>query len=38
VLGTGTPYWPELDAPLRLRPLERHTFTSGVELRSYAPS
>jgi len=38
VLGAGTPFWPELDAPLRLRPLETHTFGSGVEFRSYAPS
>jgi len=38
VLGAGTPFWPELDAPLRLRPVDQHTFTSGVELRSYAPS
>ncbi len=38
VLGEGTPFWPELDAPLRLRPVERHAFTSGVELRSYVPA
>jgi dihydrofolate reductase len=38
VLGAGTPFWPELDAPLRLRLVDRHTFTSGVELRSYVPS
>jgi dihydrofolate reductase len=34
-LGAGTPYWPELDAPQRLRQIDRHEFTSGVELRSY---
>ena len=38
VLGTGTPYWPELDAPLKLKPLEKHTFTSGAEYRSYVPA
>ena len=38
VLGAGTPFWPKLDAPLRLRPIEEHTFTSGVELRSYVPA
>ena len=38
VLGAGTPFWPELDAPLRLRLVDQHTFTSGAELRSYAPS
>ena len=38
VLGAGTPFWPVLGAPLRLRPLETHTFGSGVEFRSYAPS
>jgi dihydrofolate reductase len=38
VLGAGTPFWPELDAPLALRLVERHAFASGVELRSYVPS
>ena len=37
-LGAGTPFWPKLDAPLRLRLVEAHTFSSGVELRSYVPS
>ena len=37
VLGAGTPFWPELDAPLRLRLVERHEFSSGAELRSYVP-
>jgi dihydrofolate reductase len=35
VLGAGTPFWPELDAPLRLRLVETQTFASGAELRSY---
>jgi dihydrofolate reductase len=38
VLGAGTPFWPELDAPLRVRLVESRTFESGVELRSYVPS
>ena len=38
VLGSGTPFWPKLDAPLRLRPVETRRFESGVELRSYVPS
>jgi dihydrofolate reductase len=38
VLGAGTPFWPEVDAPLRLRLVDQHTFTSGAELRSYVPS
>jgi dihydrofolate reductase len=38
VLGTGTPFWPALNAPLRLRLLETRTFASGAELRSYVQS
>lgn len=38
VLGSGTPYWPRLDAPLRVRQVEAHTFTSGAELRSFVPA
>jgi len=38
VLGAGTPFWPELDAPLRLRLTESRTFASGAELRSYVPA
>lgn len=38
VLGAGTPFWPELERPLRLRLVETRTFTSGVALRSYVPS
>jgi dihydrofolate reductase len=38
VLGAGTPFWPELDGPLRVSLVETHTFASGVELRSYVPS
>jgi dihydrofolate reductase len=38
VLGAGKPFWPDLDAPLPLRLVETHSFTSGVELRSYVPA
>ena len=38
VLGAGTPFWPEVDAPLRLRATETRQFASGVELRSYVPA
>jgi len=38
VLGAGTPFWPELDAPLRLRLVDRRGFASGAELRSFVPS
>ena len=38
VLGAGTPFWPELDAPLSLRLVDRHEFSGGQELRSYVPA
>ena len=38
VLGAGTPFWPELDAPLRLQLVDRRGFASGAELRSFVPS
>ena len=38
VLGAGTPFWPRIDGPLRLRQVETRTFGSGVEVRSYVPS
>jgi dihydrofolate reductase len=38
VLGAGTPFWPELDTPLRLRLVETRPFASGAELRSYVPA
>lgn len=37
-LGAGTPYWPKLDAPLRLRLTETRTFGSGAVLLRYARS
>lgn len=36
VLGSGTPYWPELGAPLPLRPTGSRAFSSGVVATSYA--
>jgi dihydrofolate reductase len=38
VLGAGTPYWPQLEQPLRLRLVERHPFASGTEVRTYVPA
>ena len=38
VLGAGTPFFPRLAAPLRLRPLESKTFASGVRYVGYAPA
>ncbi len=35
VLGAGTPFFPPLDAPLRLRQVEQHEFASGVQYRRY---
>jgi dihydrofolate reductase len=36
VLGSGTPFWPNLDGPIRLRLTETHRFESGVVYLSYA--
>jgi dihydrofolate reductase len=36
VLGAGTPFWPDVDAPTRLRLAETRTFGSGAVLMSYA--
>lgn len=38
VLGAGTPFWPALDTPLRLRAGETRAFASGAEFRSYVPA
>lgn len=35
VLGSGTPYWPELDAPLPLRLAETRAFGSGAMATSF---
>jgi dihydrofolate reductase len=36
ILGGGTPFWPKLDAPIRLRLTETHRFASGALYLSYA--
>ena len=38
VLGAGTPFWPDVDPPLRLRLVKTRAFASGAELRSYVPA
>jgi dihydrofolate reductase len=38
VLGAGTPMWPQLDDPLRLKLVETRTFAAGVMAVSYAPA
>jgi dihydrofolate reductase len=35
-IGAGTPYFPRLDAPLRLRLIDTHEFTSGIVYHAYA--
>ncbi len=37
VLGRGLPFWPELDAPLKLELVEAPSFSSGSEARTYLP-
>jgi len=36
ILGAGTPYFPELESPLRLRLTETHKFASGVVYMGYS--
>ena len=36
VLGAGTPFWPTLDGPLRLRLTESRRFATGATLLTYA--
>jgi dihydrofolate reductase len=36
VLGSGTPYFPPLDEPLRLRLVNTHRFASGAQYLGYA--
>ena len=36
VLGAGTPFWPQLEIPQRLRLIRTRTFESGVVALSYA--
>ena len=35
VLGAGTPFWPALDRPIRLRLAGTQSFTSGATLLDY---
>lgn len=35
VLGAGTPFFPPLDGPMRLRPIETQMFASGVVYLGY---
>ena len=37
VLGSGTPYWPEMDTELPLRLTGTHAFGSGVVATSFQP-
>jgi dihydrofolate reductase len=38
VLGAGTPFWPKLDAPLRLRQTSQRRFASGAVATSFEPA
>jgi dihydrofolate reductase len=38
VLGAGTPFWPELEAPLALRLVDRHEFGAGPAVETYVPA
>jgi len=38
VLGGGTPFWPDLDAPRRMRLVDTRGFGSGAQLRTYVPA
>ncbi len=38
ILGRGTPFFPQLDRPIKLRLLETHRFTSGVVYLRYQPA
>ena len=36
VVGAGTPFFPKLDTPIRLRLIDTRTFASGVAYQAYA--
>lgn len=38
VLGAGTPFFPSLETPIRLRLIETKTFETGVTYLGYAPA
>jgi dihydrofolate reductase len=37
VIGSGTPFFPPLEAPIALRLIDSHVFASGVTYLAYAP-
>ncbi len=37
ILGSGTPYFPSMDRPLRLQRIESRRFGSGVVFLRYQP-
>jgi dihydrofolate reductase len=37
ILGAGTPFFPSLEAPIRLRLIDERRFASGVMYLAYAP-
>jgi dihydrofolate reductase len=37
ILGRGTPFFPQLDRPIKLRLVETHTFGSGIVYLHYQP-
>ena len=38
ILGTGLPFFPQLDSPIHLRQVDSHTFRSGVTYLAFAPA
>jgi dihydrofolate reductase len=38
VLGAGTPFWPPLDSPMKLRLTDTHRFESGAVAATYVPA
>jgi dihydrofolate reductase len=38
ILGGGTPFFPQLERPIKLRLIETHRFTSGVVYLRYQPA
>jgi dihydrofolate reductase len=36
ILGTGLPFFPQMDEPMRLRQIDSHVFASGVTYVGYA--
>ena len=38
VIGRGTPYFPEVDEPIRLRPVDSKRFKSGAQYLAFVPA